>query len=92
MNEISVFAFQRAIRETHGAEAEFAERISVDEHFEGQPVWEGEVLVFDLLDHPSATRCYAWAVDGKVTAVLHEPPVDSPRMAVRAAIAQEHLE
>ena len=28
--------------------------------------------------------------DGKVTAVLHEPPVDSPLAAVRAAIREEY--
>ena len=66
--------------------------VHVDERFQGQPVWEGEVLVFDLLDHPNATRCYAWEVGGQVTAVLHEPPVDSPQAAVRAAIVAEHQE
>ena len=92
MNELSLEGFQNAIRETHGAEADFAERVPVNEHFKGQPVWDGEVLVFDLLDHPTATRCYAWEVDGRVTVVLHEPPVDSARLAVRAAIAAEYLE
>ena len=29
---------------------------------------------------------YAWSVDGRVTAVLHEGPVDSPQAAVRTAI------
>ncbi len=52
----------------------------------GQTVWEGEVLTFRLLDHPSASTCYCWEVDGKVTAVLGEPPINSPLDAVRAAI------
>ena len=51
---------------------------------------KGEVLVFGLLDHPTAPKCYAWEVDGEVTAVLHEAPVDSPQAAVRAAIATGH--
>ena len=42
-----------------------------------------------LLDHPTATRCYAWEVDGEVTAVLHAGPVDGPQAAVRAAIMAE---
>jgi hypothetical protein len=54
--------------------------------FEGETVWQGEVLVFDLLDHPTAPKCYCWEVDGEVTAVLHEPPVDSPKRAVQASI------
>jgi hypothetical protein len=47
------------------------------------------VLVFVLTDHPTARYCYAWEVDGRVTAVLHEPPVDSPRAAVRASCLSE---
>ena len=44
------------------------------------------MLVFDLLDHPDATRCYAWEVDGEVTAVLGVGPIESAEDAVRAAI------
>ena len=81
--------FSEAIRATHGADARLVYRAPVHETFDGQTVWEGEVLVFDLLNHPTASKCYAWSVDGRVTAVLHERPVDSPEAAVRAAIAAE---
>ncbi len=40
----------------------------------------------------TAKICYAWSVDNRVTAVLGEGPVDSPRAAVQAAIAAEHEE
>ncbi len=89
MNDLPIPAFQHAIRAMHGAGSRLVERMRVDEHFEGSPVWEGEVLVFELLGHPTASRCYAWEVDGEVTAVLHEPPVDSPAAAVRASIAAD---
>ncbi len=89
MNEIDVFAFQHAIRETHGSASQLIERVSVVETFEGGTVWEGEVLVFGLLDHPSSSRCYAWEVDGQVTAVLHTGPVNSPVAAIRASILPE---
>jgi hypothetical protein len=89
MNDVTLSTFQKAIRATHGAEAQFISRERVSERFQGEPVWEGEVLVFELKDHPTATRCYAWEVDGKVTAVLHQGPVDSPLAAVRAAILAE---
>ena len=56
-------------------------REHVVEKVEGETVWEGEVLVFALRDHPTAHLCYAWEVDGQVTAVLHEGPVDSPLAA-----------
>jgi hypothetical protein len=39
-----------------------------------------------LLDNPIATRCYAWETNGRVTAVLHVGPIDSPLKAVRASI------
>ena len=90
MNEISIRQFQDAIRATHGCEATFTGiQQPVDERFGAHRVWTGEVLVFDLPDHPTASHCYAWSVDGRVTAVLHEGPVDSPETAVRAASAAE---
>lgn len=86
MNEATLETFQQAIRATHGAEARLLARERVVETFEGETAWEGEVLVFELEGHPTATTCYAWEVDGEVTAVLHEGPVDSAQAAVRAAI------
>lgn len=86
MNEVSIAAFQKAILATHGASSHLVERVRVVEDFQGERAWEGEVLVFELLGHPKASRCYAWEVDGEVTAVLGVPPVDGPRAAVRAAI------
>ena len=87
-SEKALKTFQRAIRQTLGAKkAQLLTREPVVEEFEGETVWEGEVLVFSLLgSHPTAHLCYAWEVDGRVTAVLHEPPVDSPKAAVRASI------
>ncbi len=89
MNEIPISAFQHAIHETHGCDSQLLARESVVEKFRGKTVWVGEVLVFDLLDHPTAHLCYAWEVDGQVTAVLHTAPVDSPIKAVRASILAE---
>ncbi len=37
----------------------------------------------------TAIQCYAWEVDGKMTAVLRQGPVDSPLAAVRASILAE---
>ena len=56
MTEIPLEKFAEAIRATHGASAELAGREHVTETFEGETVWEGEVLVFDLQAHPSAAR------------------------------------
>ena len=81
-------SFQQAIYQTHAARSQLLTREPVVEKFEGKTVWAGEVLVFSLKDHPTAHLCYAWEVDGQVTAVLHEGTGDSPAAAVRAAIRQ----
>ena len=90
MNELPIATFVEAIRATHGARAKLLSREHVEETFHGKEVWRGDVLIFDLEDHPTALRCYAWSVDGIVTAVLEESPVDSPRAAVKAAIVATH--
>lgn len=88
MNELPIERFQEAIRKTHGCESTFTgKQVRVTEKLDCATVWHGVVLVFDLAEHPSASRCYAWSADNRVTAVLHEGPVDSPRAAARAAIA-----
>ena len=92
MNEISEAAFREAIRATHGAKAQLVRRERVVERFEGETVWEGEVLVFALQGHPEASTCYAWEVDGQVTAVLGVPPVRSAVDAVRASIMADEGE
>ena len=89
MNDVPIAAFAEAIQATHGAPSHLVARERVTETFEGETVWEGEVLVFELEGHPTAERCYCWEVDGEVTAVLGEGPVKSARDAVRAAIAAE---
>ena len=82
------------IRRLHGVEAKYVESVAVKEVFQGRTVWEGVVEVFDLENHPTAKRIYAWAHDTddkkkRHVTVLHVAPVDSPRAAVRAAIVQE---
>lgn len=89
MNDLPIPEFQRAIQAIYHARSQLRERVGVVEKFEGETVWAGEVLVFDLLDQPTAPKVYAWEVDGEVTAVLHEPPVGNAQEAVRAAIAAE---
>ena len=90
MNDLPLSEFEKAILATHGSAARLLSRSVVRELFRGEVAWEGEVLVFELEGHPTATQCYAWSVDGRVTAVLHDGPIDSPRAAVRAAIVAEH--
>jgi hypothetical protein len=71
---------------------------SLSRRFLRARLWEGVVQVFALLEHPTATRCYAWSheIEGskkrRFFAVLHQGVVDSPEKAVRAAIIKEHQE
>ena len=94
MNHID--ELREVIRKLHGAHATHVESVPVKEMFKGETVWEGIVEVFDLRDHPTASRAYAWAHDTdnperpkRHVAVLHIHPVTSPIMAVRAAIREE---
>lgn len=86
MNDVQLATFEQAIREMHGCASRLIGPERVVETHDGETVWEGDVLVFQLAGHPTATLCFAWEVDGVVTAVLGEPPIESPRDAVRAAI------
>ena len=85
---------KQAIHRLHGCDSTHVESVRVMETFAGEIVWEGDVEVFDLIDHQEAERAYAWVHEtdgGKFlhVAVLHKPPVDSPRAAVQALIAAE---
>jgi hypothetical protein len=86
MNEIPLTRFERAIHALHHADATLIERVRVTRYFEGKRVGESEVLAFELLGHPSATRCYAWEIDGEVTTVLNEGPINSALAAVRSLV------
>jgi hypothetical protein len=87
---------RKVIRRLHGADAAHVESVPVKETFKGKTVWEGVVEVFDLHDHPTASRVYAWTESADdhdrakhhVT-VLRSHPIESARQAVRAAIVQE---
>ena len=90
---------QTAIEQRHHCAATHRESVHVHETMEGQTIWEGDVEVFNLTGHPDAEICYAWShrekgISGRVLnsdslrliTVLGKRPVNSPQMAVRAAI------
>src|SRR5437016_6158522 len=51
---------QAAILNLHGCESKYLETVPVTEEFNGETIWQGEVEVFELKDHPKAKRAYAW--------------------------------
>jgi hypothetical protein len=90
---------QDVIRKLHGSETTHVETVPVKETFQGQTVWEGTVEVFDLLDHPTARRIYAWSHDTddpenprRHVTVLHLPPAITPLKAVQASIVSDYRE
>ncbi len=90
---------KKVIRKLHGSEATHVETVPITESHEGRTVWQGEVEVFDLRDHPRASRVYAWTHETddedsprRTVTVLHVAPITSPRKAVQASIVQAFRE
>ena len=88
---------QEVIRKLHGSESTHVETVPIKETWQGETVWEGDVEVFDLHDHPDTSRVYAWAHDTddpsnprRHVTVLHIPPATSPRKAVQASIVSDY--
>jgi DNA gyrase inhibitor GyrI len=90
---------KEVIQKLHGSDAVHIETVPVKEVFQGETVWEGEVEVFDLADHPKTSRVFAWAHDTddadsprRVVTVLQIPPATTPENAVRASIVSDYKE
>jgi hypothetical protein len=91
MNEKYIQALRDAIRHMHGCASRYVGTAAVKEEYQGCPVWDGDVGIFDLADHPKASQCYAWgyhddAGKWQYVAILKVSPVDTPRKAVQAYI------
>ncbi|SRR5260370_23738395 len=94
MDDAGLPALIEAFRHMHGCEASWIESVQVIETFQGATIWQGDVQVFELTGHPSATRGYAWSEPTTGTkrrffVVLHVPPIDSPQKAVQGSIAAD---
>ena len=92
-------ALQEAIKKTHGCDSKHIESIPIIETYQNEIVWDGVVEVFELMNHPETSICYAWGhhleqgkKKSRYVTVLHRPPIDTPLKAVRAAIISESRE
>lgn len=79
------------ITHLHGCGSVHLATEHVHEEFHGETVWEGDVEVFDLMQHPKAKRAYCWAhsegnQSTRYVTVLELPPVTDARTAVQASI------
>ena len=77
----------------HGCRASYLRTEHVHETFHGKTVWNGDVEIFRLHDHPKSKHAYAWAhLDARkddethFVTVLEMPPVKDARTAVQASI------
>ena len=82
---------QTRIEQVHKCDVVHSESVFVHETLGGDTIWQGYVEVFDLYGHAEAKKCYAWPCDPEseimeFVTILEKSPVDSPAMAVRAAI------
>ena len=89
---------KRAVEHLHQCSARHCMSVPLHEELDGRTVWQGAVEVFDIIGNPKAHVCFAWLnrtgpddsdSDERFVAVLGIPPVVSPVMAVRVAIAAE---
>ena len=86
---------QLVIAGSHGCGSIHVETAFVYAMFPGEICWKGEVEVFNLKGHPTATRAYAWSkgqgqdANGEVVTVLEVPPIISPEMAVRSYVLRD---
>jgi hypothetical protein len=80
-----------AIQQLHNCGAVHLKTVPVPEVFQGQTVGQHEVEVFNLINHPTAKRCYGWT-DGEpedFITILELPPVTDAQSAVKVAVAYQ---
>ena len=82
---------QVTVEQLHNCSAIHSETVPVHEVFGGKTLWQGNVEVFTLHNHPKAKRAYAWTHGDpeEFMTVLELPPVDSPQSAVKVATAYQ---
>jgi hypothetical protein len=88
MIDILADELRLAIQQLHGCPSRLIDVVPLSDARTAH-VLGGAVHVFELIGHPSASRCYAWAAPSKTNsttmyAVLHSDTVDSPELAVKA--------
>lgn len=90
----TIAGLRRAVEDRHCCWATLREIVRVVERSEGKAVWDGAVVVFNVIGNPFAEIAYAWydprpTLEGpRLHTVLHADSVDSPQKAVRLAIAR----
>jgi hypothetical protein len=93
MEDASAGQLKRVIQTQHGVASTFAKSVRVLRANNSQKDWDGVVHVFDLKDHPKASRAFAWSShivgssQSRFFAVLQSGQIATPAQAVKAASA-----
>ena len=96
MSEAKIETLQQAIEALYYCKATFKEKTHITEAFEGDTVWKGDVYIFDLVGQPDSQIAYGWSSpiekseNKRIYAILHVPPIESAKDAVRASIASDY--
>lgn len=85
-------ALKGAILQLHHCGAAHLKTVFVDEKFHGNTMWQGNIELFELKDHPKAKRCFAWLHQGRgdemqAVVLLEKWPINSPQAAIQFALA-----
>ena len=82
---------QTTIQHLHKCGAVYRETVPVREVFNGKTIWEGDVEVFDLTEHPKAKCCYGWnhGEPEEFITILELPPVTDAPSAVKVGVAYQ---
>jgi hypothetical protein len=90
-NKEYIERLQQVIFHLHKTDSTWVESVPVREVFNGKPLWQGDVEVFDLTGHPKAKRCYGWTYGQpeQFITILELPPVDSPESAVKVGVSYQ---
>jgi hypothetical protein len=79
-----------AIEKKENCRAKHVQSLPIREKMESEVIWDGVVETFDLENHPTAKRAYAWergtGKEPEYKIVLGISPVNSANDAVKAAI------
>jgi len=93
MKDIGTSQLKRVIESQHGGASSFLKSVRVHRGAGEQAGWDGLVHIFDLKNHASANRVFAWSshiagtASPRFFAVLQTPRTATPVQAVKAASA-----
>ena len=98
MERVGIDTLAKVIESQHGGKSAFVRSVRVlkpkdDAKSDDRNAWDGVVHIFDLKDHATARRAYAWAspimgsTKPRYFAVLHQGQIRGPGDAVTAAVA-----